>query len=274
VRYEYGEARLKDELELASGVRANSARISISVVSHGHIGLVASLLADISTHVRTPVEVILTLNFPEVIPFRPESFSFPLHIVENTLPKGFAANHNAAFLTRRGGFFCVLNPDIRIEQDPFPELLNCLQDRSVGVVAPLIRNPAGAIEDSARRFPTPLSILRKAFLRRLEVEYPIERETIYPDWVAGMFMVFPSDVFAALHGFDEHYFLYYEDVDLCARLAFAGKRVAVCPAASAVHAAQRESRRNPRYLRWHLSSMLRFFLRHPAAVRRSRSGSG
>jgi hypothetical protein len=129
----------------------------------------------------------------------------------------------------------------------------------------------GAIEDSARRFPTPFSILRKAFLHRAEIDYQIKDETIYPDWVAGMFMVFPREVFTKLGGFDERYFLYYEDVDLCARLAIAGLRVVVCPGASAVHAARRESRRNLRYLRWHLSSMLRFFLRHPAAGRRRAS---
>lgn len=253
---------MNDGLEFPSSAPADSARVSISVVSHGHIGLVASLLADISLHVQTPVEVILTLNLPEAIPFRSERFSFPLRIFENPVPKGFAANHNAAFRVSRAGAFCVLNPDIRIERDPFPELLNCFQDRSVGVAAPLIRNPMGTIEDSARRFPTPSSILRKAVLGRLEVDYPIKDEILYPDWVAGMFMVFPRDVFAALRGFDERYFLYYEDVDLCARLALAGRRVAVCPAANAVHAARRESRRSLRYLRWHLSSMLRFFLLH------------
>jgi GT2 family glycosyltransferase len=116
------------------------------------------------------------------------------------------------------------------------------------------------IEDSARRFPTPVSILRKAVARRAEVDYPIKDETIYPDWVAGMFMVFPHEVFAALGGFNERYFLYYEDVNLCARLMLAGKRVALCPSASAIHDARRQSLRSLRYLRWHLSSMMRYFL--------------
>jgi len=259
---------MKNGLEISGGSAADPSRVSISVVSHGHARLIASLLADIAAHVRTPIEVILTLNLPETLPFEPARFSFPFRIVENAVPKGFAANQNAAFHLSRGEFFCALNPDIRIERDPFPELLKCFQDRSVGVAAPLIRNPAGKIEDSARRFPTPASILRKALLHRTEIDYPIKDETIYADWVAGMFMLFPREIFAALGGFDERYFLYYEDVDLCARLAIAGRRVVVCHEASAVHAARRESRRNLRYLRWHLSSMLRFFLRHPAAGRR------
>lgn len=244
---------------LACRSPADPNRVSISVISHGHARLIASLLADVATHVRTPIEVILTLNQPEKLPFVTTHFAFPLRIVENAVPKGFAANQNAAFDLSRGGFFCPLNPDIRIEQDPFPELLKCLRHRSVGVAAPLIRNPAGMIEDSARRFPTPASILRKALLRRAEVDYPIGDETIYPDWVAGMFMIFPHEVFAELGGFDERYFLYYEDVNLCARLILSGKRVALCPSASAIHDARRQSLRSLRYMRWHLSSMTRYF---------------
>ncbi|HEY6242097.1 MAG TPA: glycosyltransferase, partial [Burkholderiales bacterium] len=165
----------------SSGAAADPARVSISVVSHGQARLVASLLADVAAHVRTPIEVILTLNLPEVLPFDPARFAFPLRIVENAAPKGFAANQNAAFRASRGGFFCVLNPDIRIERDPFPELLKCFLDPAVGVAAPLIRNPAGSIEDSARRFPTPLSILRKAFLRRSSLEYSVEDAPAHPE---------------------------------------------------------------------------------------------
>jgi N-acetylglucosaminyl-diphospho-decaprenol L-rhamnosyltransferase len=251
---------MKDRPQPAGGSATDPPRVSVSVVSHGHAPLIASLLADIAARVRTPIEVILTLNLSEALPFDPAHFSFPLLVVENPTPRGFAANQNAAFPLSRAEFFCALNPDIRIERDPFPELLRCLQDRSVGVAAPLIRNPAGAVEDSARRFPTPFSILRKALFHRTEIDYPIGNETIHPDWVAGMFMIFPREIFAALGGFDERYFLYYEDVDLCARLRLAGKRVALCPSASAVHDARRQSLRSLRYMRWHLSSMLRYFL--------------
>src|SRR5215813_3229444 len=161
----------------------DSIRVSISVVSHGQGGLVSSLLEDISANVGTPVEVIVTLNRPEGLPFAAERFVFPVRIQTNTVSKGFAANHNAAFRISRGEHFCVLNPDIRIARDPFPQLLACLQDKTVGVAAPVIRDPTGAIEDSARHFPTPLSILRKAVLRRREVEYPVGGATFYPDWV-------------------------------------------------------------------------------------------
>jgi hypothetical protein len=75
-----------------------------------------------------------------------------------------------------------------------------------------------------------------------------------------MFMLFPACTYQSVGGFDERYFLYYEDVDLCARLRLLGHEIVLCPDATVMHHARRASHRNFRYLRWHLGSMARFFL--------------
>ncbi len=240
-----------------------SARISVSVVSHGQGGLVSKLLADLHERCTVDVEVLLTVNIPEVFPFAPGSFRFPVHVVENAAPKGFGANHNAAFRRSAHDVFCVLNPDIRLPADPFPDLLERLAGRRIGVVAPLARSPEGGVEDSARPFPTPLFILRKAVLGPPPPDYRAGDADLTPDWVGGMFMLFPRDAFAAVRGFDERYHLYYEDVDLCARLRLAGREVVFCPAIEVLHDARRQSRHSLRYLGWHLASMLRFFTSWP-----------
>lgn len=234
--------------------------ISLSVVSHRQARLVRQLLGDIAAHVAGPIEVFLTVNVRESIAFQPADFNFPLHIATNPAPKGFGANHNAAFSRSAGKFFCVLNPDIRLESDPFPPLVACFGPNRIGVAAPLITAPDGRVEDSARRFPTPLRLLKKAAGMGRRIDYAIGTEPFCPEWVAGMFMVFPRDVFEAMGGFDERYFLYYEDIDLCARLRIGGYKAIVCPAVSAVHDARRQSHRSLRYIRWHLASILRFFL--------------
>jgi GT2 family glycosyltransferase len=75
-----------------------------------------------------------------------------------------------------------------------------------------------------------------------------------------MFMLFRREVFERAGGFDERYFLYYEDVDLCRRLAALGYRVELVPAARVVYDARRRSRgRDFRHALWHLASMLRYF---------------
>ncbi len=176
------------------------------------------------------------------------------------LPNGFGANHNAAFEQCKSDYFCVLNPDIRIDENPFPKLIAELADPHVGVVAPRILNPAGNVEDSARHFPKPGFLVRKLFGLAGGPDYTVTPTVISPDWVAGMFMLCRARVFAEVQGFDERYFLYYEDVDLCRRLRKRGYDVRMLPSVSAVHDARRQSRRNLRHLRWHLSSILRYFL--------------
>ncbi len=238
-----------------------SLHISISVVSHGQMEWVAPLLGDLDRICRGfTFEVILTLNLPEVFSYSSADFHYPLHVIKNDAPLGFASNHNQAFARAKGLYFCVLNPDIRLQEDPFPGLLACLADRTVGVCAPLVRNPSGQLEDSFRRFPNPVTILLKALGFQRDADYPVGTQTFYPDWAGGMFLLFPMAVFRFIHGFDSRYFLYYEDVDICARLRLAGYRVAVSPAVQVVHAAQRTSHVQWKYRRWHLASMARFFL--------------
>jgi len=226
--------------------------------------MVKTLLADIEMCCKIhSLEALLTLNLAETLPFKVDEFSFPIIVIRNPAPLGFAANHNQAFAKSSGQFFCVVNPDIRLHKNIFPALLDCLQDTSIGVAAPLVVGEQGEIEDSARRFPTPFKILCKAFGGCRGGDYAVKDEVIFPDWVGGMFMLFHRETFKALGGFDERYFLYYEDVDLCARLTLHGYKIALCPTAQVVHHAQRSSHRNLKYLTWHVTSMMRFFCSPP-----------
>ena len=232
---------------------------SISVVSHGQMKLILNLMHDLQIFCSNqPIELLLTLNIPEPIAFDPSAFSYPIQVIENKLPKGFGGNHNQAFERARGDYFCVVNPDIKLRDCPLPTLIGCLQDRSIGVVAPKVLSPSGSVEDSARHFPTFQRIFGKLLHRKHAPDYSLFGDCVDVDWVAGMFMVFNRAVFDQVGGFNERYFLYYEDVELCARLQLVGLRVVVEPGAQVVHHAQRSSHRNLKYLRWHVGSLLRF----------------
>ncbi len=235
--------------------------ISISVVSHGQAGLVNNLLQDIELYCQgISIEVIFTLNIEEQLLFTADNFSFPIKIIKNDNPLGFGANHNQAFRNASGQFYCVLNPDICFNINPFSILIDELNDKGIGVVAPLVLSPDNLVEDSARQFPTPFKILCKALRQCKGSDYIINEYPIYPDWVGGMFMLLPRKIFAQLTGFDERYFLYYEDVDLCARLRLLGYEIVLCPQAKVFHYAQRNSHANFKYFAWHVRSMMRFFV--------------
>lgn len=249
--------------------------ISISIVSHGQGRLVLQILRDLSLLLDpASVEIFLTLNVAEDLSFGTVDSGCPLTIIRNPRPRGFGANHNAAFLRATGEWFCVMNPDIRISRNPFPVLTREISRFGGAVIAPAVLAPDGRIEDSIRHFPTLSSLIRKV-TRAGDGRYPFHLgdETFVADWVAGMFMLFRAESFASIGGFDEAFFMYYEDVDLCMRFGLAGQRVLACPRAQVVHDARRTSRRNLQYMRWHARSMIRYFRKHalgpPASVRAS-----
>ena len=187
--------------------------ITLSVVSHRQNALVNQLLADLARVCPERVTLVITENVPDetglVVPL-------PAVRIVNSEVKGFGANHNAAFKHCTTPYFCVANPDIRLPADPFPPLVESLEHAAVA--GPLVRSPDGKVEDSARRFPTAGSLLKKLLVEKRRPDYAVGAGPQRVDWVAGMFMLFRREAFEAVGGFDEAYFLYYEDVDICRRL--------------------------------------------------------
>lgn len=233
--------------------------ITLSVVSHAQNWLVNALLTDLAQLREIELAIVVTQNVPDR-----DALTAPAgaEVIVNEQPKGFGANHNAAFRRCRTPYFCVVNPDVRLNMDPFPVLLSALEAQgSAGVAGPQVGDPDGHIEDSARRFPTLLRLLRKLLPGARGPDYPVEGGPAVVDWVAGMFMLFRSEAFRAAGGFDERFFLYYEDVDICRRLGVLGYRTVYVPEATVIHDARRESRRNPRRMATHAASLLRYLAR-------------
>ena len=240
----------------------HNAKITVSIVSHGDRLLLEKVLVDLSR--MSEVEsVVLTLNIPEPDPKIPAELLGRVIIIRNPVPKGFSANHNAAFRYCHTPYFCVMNPDVRLNDNPFSALVNAMKISKKAMAAPLVMNSHNEREDSIRFFPTPWGLLHKAITgNKGTYKIQINDEAFYPHWVAGMFMLFDSSVFDELEGFDDSYFLYYEDVDICVRLWKKGFGVVVCPKVSVIHDAQRTSHKSLKYLRWHFVSMVRFFIKH------------
>lgn len=259
----FSGSKVPDLFEYPNVMDDNRGVVAVSVVSHGH-GVMVDRLVDQLLECPEVGLVIVTRNIPELhVSIRDTR----VIVVENTAPKGFGANHNAAFQRARLPFWCVLNPDVRLQGNPFPDLTAALTYDSAGLVAPLVRNPAGSVEDSIRYFPTTISLVKK-IVGHDTGHYPVDLSTslLCPEWVAGMFMLFRREVYSALNGFDQGYFLYYEDVDICIRTWLSGRKVLACPAVSVEHDARRESHRNARYLKHHLCSMARYFLKHRSSL--------
>lgn len=233
--------------------------ITVSIVSHGQAYMLDHLLESLIDFPEVD-KIIVTLNIPEILRC---SESSKLVIVENTSPKGFGANHNAAF-RHSTDYFCVLNPDIEIRHNPFPKLMEILEKPDIGIVAPLVVSDSGEIEDSGREFFSPYSLLKRQIVKLLKGKKSLGLEDIStdPDWVAGMFMVFRNNVFEEVEGFDNGFHLYCEDVDICARTCLHGYHIRLCKEVAVVHRAQRKSHSSLKYFFWHCSSLVRLFIKY------------
>lgn len=233
--------------------------VTVSLVSHGHDEMVWRLVDQLVVCPEV-TQVIVTLNIPEA---SPAILNDKVVLLKNDVPKGFGANHNAAFALAKGEFYCVINPDIELTQNPFSALVGVLADQSVGLAVPLVVGSSGQVEDSMRRFLSAWSMVKR-MLGFDSGAYPLclGGSDFMPDWAAGMFMVFRSEAYAKVGGFDERYFMYCEDADICTRLWKVGYKVVGCLSTSVIHNAQRASHRSFKHLSWHVRNMARYFLSH------------
>ena len=232
--------------------------LTLSIVSHGQAPLIRLLLDDFEHSEFQDFEVLLTINLPEDEAAFGQH-TFPLRILRNLSPKGFGANHNAAFAHAQGRFFAIVNPDIRLDSFDAVTMTAPFVDPSTGAVAPLILSRERTIEDSVRRFPTFFRLARRVLLRRWHPDYRWDDLPIDVDWTAGMFVVFRPEAFKGVGGFDDRrFFMYFEDVDICERLWKNGWSVKLQPLTSVIHDAQRQSHRSWKHMRWHLTSAARY----------------
>jgi N-acetylglucosaminyl-diphospho-decaprenol L-rhamnosyltransferase len=223
------------------------------VVSHGQSTLVAALIADIARIGPAMVsEIIIVHNMSDDRHVFPESAShIPIIHIVNKHKCGFGENHNSAFKIATQPFFAVLNPDLRIDTDPFSALLLLFETKNIGLVAPKILNPDGTTACSARRLYSPYEIILGPLNH--------DKNVVPPHWLAGMFLLFRRSSFEGVQGFDKRYFMYVEDVDISARITLAGWKILFEPSVSVIHDARRASRRSPQHTLWHFRSALRWW---------------
>ena len=207
-------------------------------------------------------------------------------LVASAANLGFAAGNNLAAKHAAGRCLLLLNPDAI----PAPGAIArgvALMDRhpGVGLAGGELRGADGSRQPSARMFPT----LRDELftLSGLAARYPgsrlfarLDRRWADPetpaavDWIPGAFVFIRAQDFAALGGFDERFFMYYEEVDLCRRLHAIGRRIQYWPELKAMHIGgesaktvekARVSRAGSQLESWRMRSGLLYYRKHHGA---------
>ena len=193
---------------------------------------------------------------------------------------GFGSAANRGLSVAQGEYVAVLNPDVVVESGTMKALAAALDaDSGLGAVAPRVDNPDGTLYPSVRAFPSMVDAIGHAFLgfvaprnrfsrryRMLDWDHARPSDV---DWASGTCLMLRAAALGDQGRFDESYFMYVEDVDLCWRLRLAGWRVAYEPAGRVVHTVGASSELAPyRMILAHHRSLLRFSARTASGRRR------
>jgi N-acetylglucosaminyl-diphospho-decaprenol L-rhamnosyltransferase len=221
---------------------------------------------------------IFVVNNDSVQDLRPVSDrSWPnTQIIQNASNLGLSVAANRAFQQSKAEFVLLLNPDIRAELNSVGSLLETMKAHpEAGMVLPQLRNTEGGLQYSCRRFYTyPTLLLRRGPWKHLFTDHPLVKYHLMQDWDhqslaavdwgLGAAMLVRRQAVRESTLFDERFFLYFEDVDLCLRMRRNGWKVLYSSAAVMIHEHRRDSARPLSLLakRRHFSSLLKFLWKY------------
>lgn len=204
------------------------------IVNYSSAEKVMALLADVKGTRPHPCEVVIVDNGD--VPFGALKSEFPFDVtVLPTTNRGFGAAVNEGVRHCRAGALCVSNPDVRLGARNIFGKLHCeLQQRDVGIVAPEVLGIGGhAAADVGSDLPSLRSSLTMAWRKRRGTATGANPG--YVDSVTGAFLMISRSTWNQLDGFDETYFMYFEDADLCTRVRKLGLRILILAGVSVEH---------------------------------------
>jgi N-acetylglucosaminyl-diphospho-decaprenol L-rhamnosyltransferase len=250
--------------------------VSVLIVNFRTYDELACCLDSLLPWLERDDEVIVVDYVPDPVALARIRAHHPeARFITESVNLGFAAGVNEAARLARGKYLLVLNPDTLVP-GPVPKALAAWLDghSDIAVAGPRIENDDGSVQPSARRFPGASTLLggRSTWLTR---HFPnnwftrrnlVAREAVSDarvDWVSGACLMTRAVVFKLVGGFDEGFFLYWEDADYCRRVAQTGSGVAFVPSVTVRHTAGRSARHDVgRAIRAFHRSAFRLYWKH------------
>jgi N-acetylglucosaminyl-diphospho-decaprenol L-rhamnosyltransferase len=262
------------------GQSAEAASLRVVVVTYSPGEALTGFLTTLRAATTRPLDVVLADNgSTDGAPERAAAAFDDVRILPTGGNVGYGAAVNAGLADRRTGWALVANPDIRFEPGAVDELLTvAARWPRAATVGPAIRTPSGELYPSARDLPALSTGIGHALLGwawpanpwtaryRREREAPRERTA---GWLSGSCLLVDLEAFHSVGGFDPGYFMYFEDVDLGARLGQRGWLHVYAPTAVVEHEGGHATQRQPhRMQRVHHTSALRYLSRrYPGPAR-------
>lgn len=182
---------------------------------------------------------------------------------------GFGRGHNFILNSTLGigKSYLILNPDLYLTSGALNGLYEFMDShQDCGAVSPKILNHDNTIQDVCRLLPSPIELIFRRFFYKYLKPYSLQTEFQFANYekvchvpfIHGACFLIRGSVYSAIKGFDERYFLYMEDVDICRKIS-QSHRVYFYPEVSAVHSHAKGSYKSVRLLYFHIHSAIYYF---------------
>jgi hypothetical protein len=228
-------------------------------VSYNVRGFLENLLASLRRSlegISSEIIVIDNSSDDDTVEFIRREFP-EVKLIENRVNVGFGKANNQGVKVASGEYLLVINPDAIVQEDTVTEMAGFMAAHpDAGAVSCKVLNADGTLQKGCRRgFPTPwvaftkisgLSLLFPGtrVFGQYNLTYLNPEEIREVEAISGSFMFIPRKVFLEVGGFDEDYFMYGEDIDLCYKIRKAGYKVYYNPQTTAIHFKGESTRRS------------------------------
>ncbi|OGH02455.1 MAG: hypothetical protein A2798_02240 [Candidatus Levybacteria bacterium RIFCSPHIGHO2_01_FULL_37_17] len=225
----------------------NKPKVSVVIVNYkNEIDIFECLDSIYKTKSRSLLEIIIVDNSGEdSLRGKLNKYKNIKYILSST-NLGYGAGMNLGVKHAKGDYLFILNPDTIFTGNIIDRLVTVIdKDKKIGIVAPLLITKKGEIFEQGAKKLTPLTaIFKLSFIDKIWKSNPISQNFWASNWektlkkvdnVPGSAFIIRKDLFKKLSGFDEHFFLYFEEFDLCNRVRAQGYRIFIDPASKLIH---------------------------------------
>lgn len=252
-------------------------KLSITIVAYRNYSEVEDAVRSIEQYTESSIEKRTyivdnsgkdSIHLKECIDF--QHWLSQYHDVTYLNPEenlGFGQGHNYILNKLDSKFHAIVNPDILLRDDAFASLLEYMEQHpDVGMCIPNMIDVEGKRQKAYRRELTVFDMFIRMFCPWLfpkrmawhtmqDMDYSVPFRVPFGQ---GSFLVIRTDLFKELKGFDDRYFMYLEDADLCKRVNTCSKLM-YCPSATVIHKWRKGSHKNLALFKYHIDSMRRYF---------------
>lgn len=214
--------------------------VSIIIVTYNSGEYIRRCLLSIVKYIESPHEIIIvdnhsTDNTIEKI----KETKIKVSLVEQEINGGYSKANNKGAEKAVGELLFFLNPDTEVLNNSVNDLFKYLNNhQDIGIIAPKLIQGDSKVQLSVRHFPTLWGVF-KEYLFNQKNTYnayaPSSDEPVEVDVVYAAAILIPKNIFKLVNGFDEKYFLYYEDIDLCKKIRKIGNKIIYYPQVSLRH---------------------------------------